>query len=196
MSSTQIATPLYLDSAGVRRLNDLLSRFIELSEAELQELKDLRQQHLVQQEARRSEIDLLRQKIRQFHILPAELFDKAALDGSAARSAAPSARRQRASAERPKWRKSDNAPVLLELKPESGRGRSFIYRKGRIYEGMSATKAEPAYTTLPAALSRFGGSAQSILNHLATDEGKQYFATPAGQAELEKIVATVVGATQ
>ncbi|HLS50439.1 MAG TPA: hypothetical protein VK032_00370 [Burkholderiaceae bacterium] len=188
METIQLNTVLLLEPQKQQRFQDLLARFVELSEAELQELQALRQQHLLHQQNRQSEVEKIQQLIEQYRIQPSELFSAAQLKPSG-RQRATATRRQ--STPRRKWRKSDQAPVLLEMKPEGGRGRAFVYRKGRIYEGMAPNRPEPVYANLPARLAQYGASASSILSHLATDEGRDYFATPEGQAELNRIVEVV-----
>src|SRR5699024_11096317 len=128
----------------------------------------LRQQHLLHQQKRQVEVSQIRELISQYKIEPTELYDAAQLSASGRQRTGQTGRRK--TTVRRKWRNSDQAPVLLEMKPEGGRGRAFVYRQGRIYEGMAPDRPDPVYASLPSRLAQYGDSEESVLTHLATDE--------------------------
>ncbi|XVJ95877.1 hypothetical protein NLY09_09415 (plasmid) [Burkholderia vietnamiensis] len=85
-------------------------------------------------------------------------------------------------------RPSANNPVLLTIKPADGKGRAFAYNQGRVFEPANGLiKAPWLPTQFPRGLLD-NAQSKETLSAFFTEEGRVYFSTEQGLAELEAIV--------
>lgn len=209
--------PIYLNEEKNTRYKELLAKFDDLEDKELEELNKLRKELQTNKGKRSADILKVQKQVTELGLSLEEMFGASlgdvikaqgltidrlfpqetireyavsiGLGGKAGKPAASGESTPRAPRrERP----SDANPVLLTRPTPSGVGRAFQYKQGRIFEQASDTVKTPyvyADKQFPAAL--FENSTKAELLKLATPEGKTFFATPDGQVELDKILDVI-----
>ncbi|WP_175888065.1 hypothetical protein [Burkholderia contaminans] len=203
----------YLNADKQARYNELLAGFAELDDKGMEELTKLKKELVTNKTKRGDNVTKVTTQIKDLNLTISELFgsgaalaetlraegvtitelfsreeisDAAHMLGLVATAGKKTATTRAAAAVRP----SDANEILLTKAPEGGKGRSFEYRQGRVFEHASETVKTP-WVVQPKAFPKSlleNGQTEAALLKIATETGKTYFATEEGKAELAKLV--------
>ncbi len=182
---------IYLSKEKQSRFDHLITllRNGEMNEEQEAELLALRREMQNNKQERATRVAAIKGEIGDLGITVGELFSAAEITAAQRPQAVAVKTGER------KTRPSDANEVLLSLPKEPGvKGPSvWDYRRGRVFERGSGTTPKPwplKLRAFPTKLLALGDSAETLRPYF-TAAGADYFATPEGAAELEKLVETV-----
>lgn len=185
---------IFLQQDQAEELKNLAQNFLNLTSEEEKRLMELKHLNDGIVKERGTKLEQLKAQVSKLRISISELFTTEEIRETAVELklvSTPSTPKT-PSKTRNQWRDSDKNDTLISYKATTGRGRAFVYKKGRIFEGSvegEISASNPVYpkTFFPKAFLDFGTNAKDLLS-IATDEGKKYFETKEGKEELEEII--------